>query len=139
MALIYILSPLFGYLFAGTIKFIITSIKHGKIELRLIGMGGMPSNHTTIVTTPLTLVIINEGIDHPIVGVGMALLLIVIIDALDLRRKISKHAVIINRLNQSKNTLRENIGHNIFEIIGGILVGILTGFFCSFLFRQIFG
>tara|TARA_X000000950_G_C13553845_1_gene512695 strand:- start:164 stop:574 length:411 start_codon:yes stop_codon:yes gene_type:complete len=135
----YFFSPLFGYLFAGTLKFIIRSIKYGKIELRLMGMGGMPSNHTTIVTTPLTLIIINEGIDHPLVGLGMALLVIVIIDALDLRRKISKHAVIINRLNQSKNFLRENIGHNIFEIIGGILTGILTGFIYSFLFRHFFG
>ena len=132
MTLIYFLSPFVGYLIAGSIKLCINVIINKKFSLNLIGMGGMPSTHTSVVSSPLTLAIIHEGIDQPLVGIGGALLVIVIIDAMDLRRKIGNHAVLINKLTKNHDKLRERTGHNFIEVIGGLLTGIFAGYLLSF-------
>ena len=92
MYIIYLISPFIGFFAAGSIKFFLNLVTYKKFSLSFIGLGGMPSNHTTIVTTPLALIVINEGPNSPIVGIGAAILLIVIIDALDLRNKVGFHA-----------------------------------------------
>ena len=109
----------------------INIIKYKKIDLKFVGMGGMPSTHTSIATAPLTLCVLDEGFDTPIIGIGVAFLLITIIDALDLRKKISHHAKLINSLLLDKNRktqLRENINHKFIEIIGGIFSGMFAGY-----------
>ena len=136
----YLASPFIGYIFGGGLKFVINVIKNKKIDFGFIGMGGMPSTHTSIATAPLTLCIYNNGINDPIVGVGVAFLLITIIDALDLRKKISNHASQLNKLlktTKTKKLLKENINHNVFEILGGIFTGICAGFFTFFVFNYL--
>lgn len=133
MSFLYFISPFIGYLSCGILKFIINVLKNKTFTLKHIGMGGMPSNHTTIVTTPLALIIINEGLDHPIVGIGAGLLLIVIIDAVDLRKKISEHAIMINKELKNEHKLKERIGHSVSEIIGGLITGCFIAFLLTFL------
>ncbi len=93
----------------------------------LIGYGGLPSNHSAIVSSIPTLIALKEGITHPAFGVAITLAFIVMLDASSLRRQVGQHAVVINRLTvilPEQQFLRERMGHTYIEIAAGILVGI---------------
>ena len=122
----YLTTPFLAWLVAGSLKFAINSAKARKAAFGLIGYGGMPSNHSAIVTSMATLIALREGIDQPAFGVALTLAFIVIMDAASLRRQIGSHAVAINRLTPEGTMLRERIGHTRWEILGGIIVGVLV-------------
>ncbi len=123
----YALTPFLAWLVAGVLKFAINSIKAGKLAFGLIGYGGLPSNHSAIVSSMAALIGLKEGIGHPAFGVAITLAFIVILDANSLRRQVGKHAVVINRLAAEATEhqpLRERMGHSRIEIAAGIAVGI---------------
>lgn len=123
----YALTPFLAWLVAGGLKFVINSLKAKQLAFGLIGYGGLPSNHSAIVSSMAALIALREGIGHPAFGVALTLAFIVMLDANSLRRQIGKHAVAINRLAASDAeapALRERIGHSRLEIAAGILVGI---------------
>ena len=123
----YILTPFLAWLVAGGMKFLINSLKAGQLAFGLIGYGGLPSNHSAIVSSMTALIALREGFGHPAFGVALTLAFIVILDANSLRRQIGKHAVLINRLNAAQvapEQLRERIGHTRTEIVAGVLVGV---------------
>ncbi len=125
----YALTPFLAWLVAGVSKFIINSIKAKQFAFGLIGYGGLPSNHSAIVSSMAALVALKEGVGHPAFGVAITLAFIVMIDANSLRRQVGKHAVAINRLAASApnyQTLRESMGHSRLEIAAGVLVGIVV-------------
>ncbi|GKT13000.1 MAG: hypothetical protein ISEC1_P1992 [Thiomicrorhabdus sp.] len=130
MDLSYLIMPIFAWLVAGISKFIINSIRAKQLAFGLIGYGGMPSNHSAIVTSMAALIGFTEGIDHPAFGVAMALSFIVLLDASSLRRQVGKHAEAINLLNSTsdRSVLRERMGHTKFEILGGIITGVVTAY-----------
>lgn len=123
----YALTPFLAWLVAGALKFIINSIKAKQLAFGLIGYGGLPSNHSTIVSSMAALIALKEGIGHPAFGVAITLAFIVMLDANSLRRQVGKHAVAINKLAagaSDHHSLRERMGHNRVEIAAGIAVGI---------------
>lgn len=123
----YALTPFLAWLVAGVSKFCINSIKARQLAFGLIGYGGLPSNHSAIVSSMAALIAFKEGIGHPAFGVAITLAFIVMLDANSLRRQIGKQAVAINRLAASvveHQALRERIGHSRIEIAAGVLVGI---------------
>jgi acid phosphatase family membrane protein YuiD len=127
MDLSYALTPFLAWLVAGVMKFTINSIKARQLAFGLVGYGGLPSNHSTIVSSMAALIALKEGIGHPAFGVAITLALIVILDASSLRRQVGKHAVAINYLtaaSKAGDPLRERMGHTRIEIAAGILVGI---------------
>ena len=124
----YLLTPGVAWLFAGATKFLINSARSRRWAFGQIGYGGLPSNHTAIVTSMATLIGLKAGVDHPAFGVAIALAVIVILDASSLRMQIGKHAKTINLLVKNNNyqapTLREKMGHTSIEIFAGAIVGI---------------
>lgn len=136
MDLGYAIVPFAAWLVAGSIKFIINSISLGQPAFGQIGYGGLPSNHSAIVSSVATLVAIREGLNHPAFAVALALAFIVILDANSLRRQVGKHAELINRMNneEPQAPLRERMGHSRMEIAAGILVGIFTAWLVNWLF-----
>ena len=130
MDLSYLLTPFVAWLIAGCLKFLINSIRAKKLAFGLIGYGGLPSNHSAIVSSMATLIALKEGIDHPAFGVAITLAFIVMLDASSLRRQVGKHASAINNLVLNQNTdhivLRERMGHTLIEILAGVLTGILV-------------
>ena len=127
MDLSYALTPFLAWLVAGVSKFIINSIKAKQLAFGLIGYGGLPSNHSAIVSSMAALIALKEGIGHPAFGVTITLVFIVILDASSLRRWVGKHAVVINNLAAAipgYQALRECMGHTRLEIAAGIAVGI---------------
>ena len=130
MDLSYLLTPFAAWLIAGCLKFLINSIRAKKLAFGLIGYGGLPSNHSAIVSSMATLIAIKEGIGHPAFGVAITLAFIVMLDASSLRRQVGKQAIAINELANNLNTdhppLRERMGHTPIEILAGVLTGILV-------------
>lgn len=122
----YALTPFLAWLVAGLLKFTINSIKAKKPAFGLIGYGGLPSNHSAIVSSMAVLIALKEGIGHPAFGVAITVAFIVMLDANSLRRRVGEHAAAINRLTGSSgrhDALRERMGHSCFEILAGVFVG----------------
>jgi acid phosphatase family membrane protein YuiD len=130
----YLVTPLLTWLVVGPIKFLINSARQRRWAFNLVGNGGFPSNHSSVVTSMATLIALREGIDHPAFGVAVTLAFIVMIDANSLRQHVGRQAAAINRLatgasgQGGHSALRERMGHTLVEICGGIVTGIGMGF-----------
>jgi len=131
----YAITPFLAWLVAGVMKFVINSIKAKQLAFGLIGYGGLPSNHSAIVSSMAALIALKEGIEHPAFGVAVTLAFIVMLDASSLRRQVGKHAAAINALagsSQGQQSLRERMGHTPVEIAAGVLVGVLVAAVVNF-------
>jgi len=128
MDLGYAVAPFMAWLVSGSTKFVINSIKSGRLAFDKIGYGGLPSTHSAIVSSVAALVAIREGLDHPAFGVAVALAFVVMLDANSLRGQVGRQAQVINRLNQGmqEKPLRESMGHTRVQIGAGIVAGIFT-------------
>lgn len=126
----YLITPFAAWFTAGVLKFAINALRAGRGAIGLIGYGGMPSNHSSIVTSMAVLIALREGIAHPAFGVALTLAFIVMMDAASLRRQVGVHARALNRLGSRRpdgSPLRERIGHSRAEIAGGIVTGSVVG------------
>lgn len=125
METIYLITPFAAWLVTGSIKFLVNSFRIRRLAFKKIGYGGMPSNHSAIISSAVTQVALQEGINNPSFGIGVAFAFIVILDATSLRKQIGLHAHAINQIKNKVNTdgLRESIGHKPIEIFVGLLVG----------------
>ncbi len=144
----YFITPFVAWLCAGSLKFIINSFKAKYWAFNHIGYGGMPSNHSAIVSSMAALIAMQQGTSNPAFGVAVTVAFIVILDAHSLRRNVGKHAIAINQLQQqfsqsfsqtshgndkalssapvAQAKLRERMGHSALEIAAGMVVGILV-------------
>lgn len=136
MDLSYLITPFFAWLVAGCVKFAINTVRARRLAFDLIGYGGMPSNHSSIVSSAAAIIAFNEGLQEPALVVALALAFIVILDATSLRRQVGKHARAINLLNnnQSDKPLRERMGHSRLEILAGIITGIASAWCVHYVF-----
>ncbi|GEA50671.1 hypothetical protein VIN01S_14750 [Vibrio inusitatus NBRC 102082] len=136
MDLSYLITPFLAWLVAGCAKFAINTIRAKRLAFDLIGYGGMPSNHSSIVSSAAAIIAFNEGLQEPALVVALALAFIVILDASSLRQQVSKHAKAINVLNKDKveKPLRERMGHTRLEVLAGIVTGIASAWFVHYLF-----
>jgi acid phosphatase family membrane protein YuiD len=138
MDISYVVTPFMAWLFAGSTKFIINSIKVKQLAFGQIGYGGLPSNHSAIVSSMAALIALRDGFTSPAFGVALTLAFIVMLDAASLRRQIGKQAVMINRLAKEfgeSTTIRERMGHTRLEILTGVFVGIATAWLVHILSR----
>lgn len=128
MSFEYFLTPFVAWLVCGVTKFLINCIREKRLAFDLIGYGGMPSNHSAIVSSMAALIAFKEGINTPAFGVAITLAFIVVMDANSLRKKMEQHAKEINLLKHYQApVLRERIGHSKLEILVGSLLGIIIG------------
>lgn len=120
---------------------------------KVIESGGMPSSHSSAVTSLMTYVGLEEGIDSPEFAISTLLGLIVMYDARGVRRHAGKTAVRVNHLDedveelagehpgfyheQLDKKLKENLGHQNEEVLGGALLGIAVGAIGYMLSRQL--
>ena len=131
MDISYLVTPVLTWLVVGPIKFFINSARQRRWAFNLVGNGGFPSNHSSVVTSMATLIALREGIDHPAFGVAVTLAFIVMIDANSLRQHVGRQAGAINRIAKDATghtPLRERMGHTLVEITGGVGTGIAMGF-----------
>lgn len=129
MDISYIITPSLAWFVTGGMKFLINSIKAKQLAFDQIGYGGLPSNHSAIVSSMAALVALKEGVGDPAFGATLTLAFIVILDASSLRRQVGKQAAAINRLAETMpefQLLRERMGHTRIEIGVGVLLGIVV-------------
>ena len=140
MQWIYLLTPFWAWLLTGCTKFLINSIRSNTLAFHQIGYGGMPSNHSAIVSAVAMQIALQAGIQDPAFAVAMGLAFIVILDAKTLRGQVGQHAMRINQLAQKdseEKVLRERMGHSLVEITVGVLVGALSAALLSLMLGAI--
>ena len=125
-SLIFFIAPISGYLSAGILKFVVNSLKKKKLAFSEVGLGRFPSTHNTIVSTTYFVISFQKGFDSPESSIALALCLVVLIDSLDLRKKIETHARIISEISNKQHNLRKEIGHSPFEVFGGYFLGLVV-------------
>ncbi|MCK8058882.1 MULTISPECIES: divergent PAP2 family protein [unclassified Fusibacter] len=123
-----------GWLIAQVLKVILTLIIDRRFNLyRLIGSGGMPSSHSSMVMGLSTAVGLKMGFDSVLYGVSFVIALIVMYDASGVRRAVGKQAIILNTIIDDlyehkpieHDRLKELVGHTPFEVFGGAILGIV--------------
>ena len=133
MKYLYIVVPFTTLVICQIIKFFVEAFITKKFNLyRLInGAGGMPSSHSSFVTSITTIIGLNEGFDTVFFAISLIFSLVVMYDAMGVRYETGKQAEIINllakkaKLKESFVLLKEKIGHKPIEVLGGIITGIV--------------
>lgn len=121
----WVVVPL-AYLLAGATKFAVNSAKARRLAFDQVGLGGLPSTHTAIVSAPAWLLLMTGKAQSELFAMALALVAVVMIDAMDLRRKLEKvHRLLKQEFPQSTaaQALREKVGHRPIEIVAGLAVG----------------
>lgn len=131
---------------AQVIKTILNFIQTKKFHAeRLFGAGGMPSSHSALVCSATVAMCRKCGVGSPEFAIMFIVAMIVMYDAMGVRRSAGLHAREINRINRlfavkgiktgdesdkptsdkKKKELKEYLGHTPLEVLGGALLGIL--------------
>jgi len=133
-----LLTAVVSWFSAQIIKTIIHLIRYRTFNPeRLFGAGGMPSSHSALVCSATLAVSRKIGTNSVEFAIMFILAVVVMYDAMGVRRAAGLHAKEINRINktieESANDnkqddykeLKEYLGHTPFEVLGGALLGIL--------------
>lgn len=99
------------------------------------GTGGMPSSHTAAVCGVVTATAVRCGFASASFAISAVLAMIVMRDAMGMRREVGKHAKALNQifeeLAKAKNdpaltqkALGELVGHTPLQVFAGVFVGI---------------
>ena len=100
----------------------------------LLSVGGMPSSHSSLLTSATVAIGLYHGFDNPLFALGVAITMVVTYDAAGVRRQAGVHAQRINMLFNEflrghtidQKDLREVLGHTPLEVTGGVLFGIFV-------------
>lgn len=120
-----IIIPFISILAAEVVKFCVDVIRH-RDKKRFISSGGMPSGHSSFVSSLVVVVAYRDGIESTAFAIAAVLALIVMYDAIHLRNEAGKHAQKINE--HFKTDLEESLGHNHLEVLAGALFGSVLAF-----------
>lgn len=128
-----------SWFIAQVLKTVLVWILSGKLRWeRMVGSGGMPSAHTACVTALLLATCRKAGFSSVEFAIAFILAIIVIYDALNVRRQAGEHAkainIMVDRLDNENDDdpdlgikeLKESLGHKPMEVMAGALLGILT-------------
>jgi len=138
-----LVSILAAWLVAQVIKAVLAQNK-SKTHKSLLVSGGMPSKHSAAVTAAAMSSALTEGVDSSLFAVSTTLAVIVMYDAMNVRRAVGQNrAAILKLYDQLKNAedikeddpLRdfESLGHTPTEVIVGAAIGILVAFVINLL------
>ena len=130
----YLLTIGLGWIVAQGAKYLIASIKSkdfGHLN-RLYLSGNMPSAHGATTVALATYVGLQDGLGSAMFGIAALLALIVIYDAVMVRRSVGEQGVAIQKLiklakNQRVVIPRAAKGHTPLEVLVGAAVGALIG------------
>lgn len=123
---------------AQFLKIITHLIVYRKINiLRAFDTGGMPSSHSSFVTTLATMVGLTEGFNSTFFAVACVFALITMHDASGVRMAVGKQARVLNELRnilgvivsedlKPDEKMKELVGHTKVEVFMGFLLGIIV-------------
>ncbi len=126
-------TAILSWFIAQLIKVVLVLITEKRFDFsRFIGSGGMPSSHSSFVTSLATMIGLYSGFDSPIFAICFVLALVVMYDASGVRRAAGKQAAILNQIVENWDEdiqiqgerLKELLGHTPFEVFAGAALGI---------------
>lgn len=132
-------SGFFAWLMAQSLKLVLHFFFEKKLDLRIMcSSGGMPSSHSALCTALTTSVAICHGVADSLFPVCLGFTLIVMYDAIGVRRHAGMQAEVLNLIVEdlfqghpvSKRKLKELLGHTPSQVVAGALLGILVACFC---------
>ena len=122
-----------GWFIAQLIKFFVDIVKNKRISLYvlLLSTGGMPSSHSSFVTSLMVAVGFREGFHSAMFAVSAIVAMVTMADAAGIRRAAGKQAAVLNMLIEHLNNphisldkkLRELLGHSPVEVAAGACLG----------------
>ena len=130
----FLIAGISAWLLAQVTKTMIHAIIHKKMVWeRLVGDGGMPSGHSATVTAVCVMSALVYGLDSFQFAVSGILAIIVCHDAMGVRQQAGKHAMLLNELLKSFESLTTNalpevklkefVGHTPVQVLAGVLLG----------------
>ncbi len=133
-----LIASFWGWLIAQILKTVIyVAVNKNFNPERLIGDGGMPSSHSATVMALVTSTAYYYGPDTFEFAVTAILALIVMHDAMGVRRETGKQAKVINNMMElfaelgsdvsPEEKLKEFVGHSPSQVFFGALLGIVVG------------
>ena len=140
--------PASAWIIAQIMKSIISAIVNKKFSFdRLVGDGGMPSGHSATVTSLAIMCGFVNGFDSAVFGLAMIFAIVVMHDALGVRRETGKQAVSIIKMAKMLNDyfseqneyiktdkLKVLVGHTPWQVVCGAALGTVI----AILYRIIF-
>lgn len=131
----YLVVPFVSWLVAQLIKFLLKAFKGDISPSMFYASGGMPSAHTAVVVSLASVALVDQGADSAVFGVTAILALIVMYDALGVRRMAGEQAAAFNKLMRvleasrlavpGGSPVRELRGHTPSEVLAGAGLGLL--------------
>ena len=123
---------------AQTSKMVIVALLERRLNWRrLIDTGGLPSAHSAFVCGLASGVFFAAGARSSEFAIAAVFALVVMYDALSLRREAGKHADLLNELLllsiiqeafKEREALKELLGHTPLEVLCGAALGLATGY-----------
>ncbi|XAR62962.1 hypothetical protein NMG60_11022718 [Bertholletia excelsa] len=132
-------SGLFAWAIAQSIKVILNFVFERKWDLSILfASGGMPSSHTALCMALTTSVAICHGVADSLFPVCLGFSLIVMYDAIGVRRHAGMQAEVLNVILEdlfqehpiSQRKLKELLGHTLSQVLAGALLGIMVACIC---------
>lgn len=132
-----------GWFIAQILKTIIYVVVNKNFNPeRLLGDGGMPSSHSATVMALTTSAAYFYGFSSFEFAISGVLALIVMHDAMGVRRETGKQAKVINNMMEwftqldngisAEQKLKEFVGHTPMQVLFGAILGIIVGYvYCS--------
>lgn len=126
-----------GWLIAQILKTLIHMFFTKRfVAERLIGSGGMPSSHSATVCALSTAACMQYGVESFEFAISLILSLIVMYDAMGVRRETGIQAKLINEMMvafaemgkkdlSTDEKLKEFVGHTPLQVLAGAVLGIL--------------
>jgi uncharacterized protein len=142
-----ICAALLGMLIAQFVKIPIHFLASRELKWSLMfSTGGMPSSHTATIISLTTAIGITSGVQSNEFAIAVIVSLIVMHDAMGVRRHAGYHAEVLNTLladfnllietlknpslkkTESRDKLKELLGHQPAEVFFGAITGIIVGY-----------
>ena len=132
-----LVSACLGWLVAQILKALIDMWATGSFKLeRMYGNGGMPSSHSATVCAMVTSALFAYGIGSFEFAVSFIFALVVMIDAMGVRRETGKQAKLLNMMMEQdfwnfddpavlEKRLKEFVGHTPLQVLVGAILGII--------------
>ncbi len=129
----YLIAGIAGWIAAQGIKTVLALSQHPRERaVRLLYVsGGMPSAHSATVVALTTVIGLIEGINSAVFGVALTFSLVVMYDAMMVRRSSGRQGeIIVKILEDTKSTMQVPKfakGHEPVEVLAGAVLGLVIG------------
>ncbi len=138
----------FGLILAQLLKPFFGLIKHRKLDLQVfVASGGFPSSHTSFIVATTIAIAQVEGTSSAVFALAIVIAFIVMYDAMNVRyyagKNIELTQQIIRDLRKHEfqldnplyiNNLKEILGHERLEVLGGFILGVATPYIITAIF-----